>query len=260
MDVRQPCPTTGRLPASLKVKYGAAALLGRFFLAADTAARDLGVTLHFASLDDLIAANEANRETWRPLMPIFNPSLGGATENCAFAILGRNGAGEVVATQAARFYEWDATSFDAEATTLRMFFADPQAARERGDSCVVTAPSASKISGRVVFSGGGWYRPDFRGRGLATIIPRISRAFAYTHWRTDFTISMMADAVIAGGMADRTGYTNVEYSSVDFCLAPLGAVRCAFVWMETAQLFSDLEATLDALTAPVAERPAVAVP
>lgn len=253
MYASQPCPTEGRFPANLQVRHGPAALLGRFFLAADTAARQRGVTLHFAGFKELVAANEANRDSWRPLMPLFSPALSEVGAANGFAILGRNGTGEVVATQAARFYDWDTTTFHAEATSLAMFFADIDAARKRGDRCEVSAPAARRISGRVVFSGGGWYRPDYRGKGLATIIPRISRAYAYTHWKTEFTISMMADAVITGGMAERTGYTNVERSSVDFDLLPLGAVRCAFVWMETEQLLSDLEQALASLSAPAAE-------
>lgn len=244
MQLSQPCPTSGRVPASLQVRHGPTALLGRFFLAADTAARKRGVTLHFARLEELLAANEANRDSWRPLMPLFNPALGGIDANNGFALLGRDNTGDVVACQAARFYNWNDTTFHLEATSLRMYFADPDAARARGDRCDVTAPSAGQIGGRVVFSGGGWYRPDYRGKGLASIIPRISRAYAYTHWQTDFTISMMADGVLAGGMAERTGYTNVEPSSVDCHLSPLGAVRCALVWMEASQLLSDLEEAL----------------
>jgi hypothetical protein len=98
------------------------------------------------------------------------------------------------------------------------------------------------ISGRVAFSGGGWYRPDYRGKGLGRIIPRISRAYACTHWDTDFTISMMDMAVVKGGFADRTGYTNVEADAVRFSVSPTGAVHGALVWMETKQLLADLDA------------------
>jgi hypothetical protein len=241
MVMSEHLPIAGRLPAKLEICHGPAGLLGRFFLWADTAARERGVTLSFASFDELIEINRANSGTWRPLFPLFNPALGGVTTQTGFVILGRNAAGEVVATQAARFYDWSGTTLHDEAVSLRMLYADADAARARGDRCEIKTAAAREISGRVVFSGAGWYRPDFRGKGLALLLPRISRAFAFTRWQTDYTISIMADAVVAGGFADRTGYTKVAKGAADLVVTPMGVLRGAFVWMDAAELLSDLE-------------------
>lgn len=249
--MREILPTSGRLPASLKIKYGPAGLLGRFFLWADTVARDRGVTLFFASLRDLVEANRANSDSWRPLVPIFDPALGGITSETGFAVIGRDKNGQVVATQAARLYDWSETNLHEEAASLRMFYAHPDAAFARGDSCKINTSVAKMIGGRVVFSGAGWYRRDFRGKGLATILPRISRAYAFTRWNTDFTISMMGDAVVAGGMAERCGYTKTEHSSVELVASPLGAMRCALVWMQLDELLTDLAAVMDQVSVPV---------
>lgn len=238
------CPTSGRLPAYLDIRYGPRALLGRFFLAADAAARERGVSLHFASFDDLLAANADNHSSWRPLTPLFTPRLSGVSEHTGFAILGRNAVGEIVAAQAARVFDWPNTTLRAEAESLRMFYADPEAARTAGNHCEVTAASAQTISGRVVFSGAGWYRPDFRGKGLAGILPRISRLLAFAFWNTEFTTAMMADGVVAGGFAARTGYTKIAHDSVTFELSPVGAFRGAFLWMDTSELLSDAEVAL----------------
>lgn len=234
-------PTSGRLPESLSIQYGPPSLLGRFFLHADRLSKDLGVTLSFSSLDELLEVNRINSDTWRPLVPLFNSGIGGVDEKDAIVLLGRNASGTVVAAQAARRYLWQSTSLVEEAQSLRMFFGDPEAALERGDKCEVNAPVARDIKGCVTFSGAGWYHPDFRGLGLATILPRVSRALAYTYWETDYTISMIGEKVIAGGMADRCGYTNVEHGSVDLVATPLGTMRCALVWMKTSQLLADLE-------------------
>jgi hypothetical protein len=251
--MQEPLPRSGRLPAHLKVKYGPVGLLGRFFLWADTAARDRGVTLSFASLQDLIEANKANSDSWRPLVPVFDEALGGVTPETVFVLVGRDRRGEIVATQAARVYDWSETTLKDEATSLRMFYADPDAAFARGDRCEITTPIAETISGRVVFSGAVWYRRDFRGKDLATILPRISRAYAFTRWNSDFTIGMMADAVIAGGMAERVGYTKLEHSSVEFVVSPLGEMRCGLGWMQPDELLADLAAIMDRVAAPVIE-------
>jgi hypothetical protein len=254
--MQEPVSTSGRLPSQLKVKYGPVGLLGRFFLWADSAARDRGVTLAFASWQDLVEANKANSDSWLPLLPAFDPALGGVTSETGFVIFGRNKQGEVVATQAARFYDWSDTTLRDEAASLRMIYADPDAAGSRGDRCSVATPVAENIRGRVAYSGAGWYRRDFRGKGLATILPRISRAYAFTRWNTDFTISFMGDAVTAGGMAKRCGYTKVELSCVEFVLPPLD-VRGALVWMPAAELLADLAALMDQVSVPTIA-PAVA--
>jgi hypothetical protein len=248
--MQEPLPISGRLPACLKIKYGPIGLLGRFFLWADTAARDRGVTLFFASLQDLIEANKANSDSWRPLVPVFDEALGGVTPETAFVLIGRNKRGEIVATQAARFYNWPETSLKDEAISLRMFYADPDAAFARGDRCEITTPVAESITGRVVFSGAVWYRPDFRGKGLATILPRISRVYAFTRWNSNFTIGMMADAVIAGGMAGRVGYTKVEHSSVELVASPFGEMRFGLGWMQPDELLADLAAIMDRVPVP----------
>jgi hypothetical protein len=249
--MQEPLPISGRLPACLKIKYGPVGLLGRFFLWADTAARDRGVTLFFASLQDLIEANRANSDSWRPLVPVFDEALGGVTPETAFVLIGRNKRGEIVATQAARIYDWPETTFEVEAASLRMFFADPDAAFARGDRCEITTPVAKKITGRVVYSGAAWYRSDFRGKGLATILTRISRAYAFTRWNSDFTVAIMADALIAGGLAARVGYTRLEHSCVELVASPLGEIRCGLGWMQPDELLADLAAIMDRVPVPV---------
>ena len=114
--MQEPLPISGRLPTQLKVKYGPVGLLGRFFLWADSAVRDRGVTLSFGSLQDLSEANKANSDTWRPLVPLLDEAVGGVTPETAVVLIGRDKHGEVVATQAARIYDWSETSLKDEAS------------------------------------------------------------------------------------------------------------------------------------------------
>jgi hypothetical protein len=250
MVSREHFPSAGRLPATLEISHGPPGLLGRFFLWADNAVRNRGVTLHFTTFDELAAVNKANSDTWRPLFPIFDPVIGGANPQTGFAIIGRNANGEVVAAQGARIYDWSGTTLYDEAVSLRMLYQDADAARARGDKCAITAPSSKTISGRVAFSGAGWYRPDFRGKDLGTLLPRISRAYAFTRCETDYTISIMAAGVVAGGFADRCGYTKIAHDAVDALVTPMGVLRGALVWMETAELLSDIERLLAASNQP----------
>lgn len=241
-----------RLPDQITVDHGPVALLGRFFLKADAAARSRGVQLSLVPLAVLPETNRQNSDTWLPLLPLFDPSIGGVTEATGIALIGRNDRGEIVATQGARLYDWTNSDLFEEATSLRMFYADPDASCLPGERCEITAPSARRIRGRVVFSGAGWYRPDHRGHLLSGILPRISRALAYTRWRSDYTISMIADAVIAGGMARRAGYTQVEEKGVRMINSPVTKdATGALVWMPPDQMLDDLARFLSTFDAQV---------
>jgi hypothetical protein len=228
--------------SDITVEHGPLDLLGRFFLKADTAARQRGITLSFAPLQELVEANRRNHQTWRPLLPLFDPASGGITDEDSFCIVGRNPKGDVVATQAARLYRWDNTTFHEEAQSLRLFYADPAPRRKADERVDVTAPAAKRITGRVVFAGGAWYRPDYRGRQLAQIFTRISRAYAYTRWKHDFHTSIMAEDVCKGGMPQRSGYTRIDWEVMlrRTVVHPDGDVRCGLTWMDSGEFFDGI--------------------
>ena len=228
------------LLSEVKVKHGPPELIGRLFLLADTAARQRGITLSFAPMEDLIAVNRANPDTWRPILPLFDPACGGIRDENSFCILGHNARGEVVATQAARLYDWTNTSFQDEASSLRLFYADPQRMKGAREDVQVTAPSARELAGSVIFAGGIWYRPDYRGVGLPYILPWLCRTYAFTQWQHDFSVSIMAEEIYKRGMAQRSGYSKVDwevwlrYTPVDRAKE----LRCALVYMDAAELLA----------------------
>jgi hypothetical protein len=244
------------LISDITVEHGPPDLLGRFFLKADTAARRRGVTLSFARMQDLIDVNRSNPETWRPILPLFDPECGGIDDENSFCILGHNAKGEIVATQAARLYRWRDTSFEEEASSLRLFYAEPDRHRAEKEQVEVTAPIARKLSGSVIFAGGIWYRPDYRNVGLPYILPWLSRAYAYTRWNHDFSMSIMAEEVYARGMARRSGYTKADWEVWlrHTPVAPTGNIRCALVWMDEDDLLSGVEEFLSGFDAQVDAR------
>jgi hypothetical protein len=251
-------PSSGRVPAALQVRYGPIDLLGPFFLQADEAARRRGITLSFAPVETLIATNRANRDSWRVLPPLYDPDIGGFGAHNGFCIVGRNVDGEIVATQAGRLYEWDDTNFHTEATRLSLFYRDPDRSKQPGETCLVSAVATRKVTGRVVFSGGAWYHPRYRGRSLSYILARIGRAFAYTTWQPDYLCSIMAQNVFDAGYLSRFGYRNIDWE-VRLVNSPVGKdVRCGFVWQTPEELVDDTEAFLRGFDADALAEEAVA--
>jgi hypothetical protein len=244
-------PLAGKsLLDGLVLDYGPIELLGRFFLKADAAARARGIELSFATLDELIAVNRRNSDTWRPLVTVFDPAFGALDADNTFALLGRNRNGDVVATQAARLYDWTRTNFAEQAATLGLFYPNPQRDRLPDERIDVTAASAKDIFGRVAYSGGVWFRPDYRGRFLTGILPRISRAFAFSRWYTDVTTTLMAESLVDKGVAARCGYTHIDWD-VTLRNTRLGTFRCALLAMRTDQMLDDLGRFLKQIDAQV---------
>src|SRR5256885_15438757 len=64
-----------RLLDQITLLHGPHDLLGRFFLIADTAARDRGVKLRLrADFDGLVELHRRHRESWTAKSPIFDPA------------------------------------------------------------------------------------------------------------------------------------------------------------------------------------------
>jgi hypothetical protein len=244
--------TDAAFAANLRLKYGPIDRLSRFFLRAEQEMAELGLSLSFGSFDELLAANRANSKTWRPLLPSFDPTASELRPHEAFCIFGRNAAGEVVATQAVRLFTWTGTNFLAEAESLRLFYTDPAACRAPNEECRVTAEPTRGIDGRVLFSGAGWYRPEYRGKGLGTLMPRISRLYGHSQWYIDFATCVMAEGVVAGGFPERAGYRHVDWELWMQNMPVLrdGTVRAAAVWMNTEDTLQDLDAMLARLDRP----------
>lgn len=239
-------PLPASFLAGLVLNHGPVRLLGRLLLAADTAARERGVFLSFATLEELVAINRANRATWRPLLPVFDPSCGRPDPTSAICLLGRNAAGDVVVTQGARFFDWRNTSLHDEATSLRLLYRDPDAWRQPNEAVQVTAPTARLITGNVAYTGAHWCHPDCRGKGLPAITPRIARALAIALWNVDFACTLMVDDVFARGVARRAGYLNAEWS-VELKNTPLGTLTTALLWSRRDEIVADLENFLASL-------------
>jgi len=226
--------------SQITLKHGPVGVLGRTILAAEQLALSKGVRLSFVTGREMLAVNEANRATWLPLISVFDVRFNDLDARNAFFILGRNAAGEVVACQAGRLYEWESTNFKDECESLRMFYRDPEAGKLPGEEWTVSSLAAGGASGRVVFSGAAWYRRDFRGVGLVEWLPRLSRALAMGLWDSDVTVTVMAENNVKKGVFPRNGYRNGEWA-VEAVNGRMGTLRFAFLWSKSEEMIEDLE-------------------
>ena len=226
--------------SDIVIDYGPRDVLSRLFLKADTDARALGIELSFAPPETLVELNRQNRDSWRPLVPIFDSNVGGFNAENGFVLVGRNAAGEIVLTQAARLYTLTSCNFKEETESLRLFYADPERSKGPTETCTISCPSAEKITGRVTYTGGVWYRPDYRKLGLTSVIGRAAKAYGFTKWYTDVTLTLMIEDVFAAGTARRAGFPHAEWE-VLMKNTPLGSARAALIWIDTAEMLEYFE-------------------
>jgi hypothetical protein len=79
-----PHPSSYAVPLldAVLIEHGPADLLGRFFMRADAAIRDLGMRLAFSNDFSLLGRiSAANRDSWYPLVPAYTAAGGAGTHN-----------------------------------------------------------------------------------------------------------------------------------------------------------------------------------
>lgn len=229
-----------RLPDALTVKHGPAQLLSRFVLEGDKAARQQGVHLRLRhDFADLLYLNKqkVSEGTWYPLMRMFNPDYNDLMTENSYWISGENEHGEIVATHAGRVHSWPETTLEQEADSLLY------GRRDNVQRCVVTAPDARLVTGVVVYGGSAWVRPDFRGKRLSQLLPRLGRAYALARWPVDWGISIVAPALVEKGIAAGYGYKR-QSRSIIFPGAPSGAVENVLVSVSAAGAYDDFASIL----------------
>jgi hypothetical protein len=229
-----------RLPDALTIKHGPARLLSRFILEGDKAARQLGIRLRLRyDFDELLYFNKqkVSNGTWYPLMRMFNPEHNDLIPENSYWVSGEDEHGEIVATHAGRVHYWPETALDQEVDSLLY------GVRVDGQRCIVTAPDAKIITGVVVYGGSAWVRPDFRGKRLSQLLPRLGRAYALARWPISWGISIVAPVLVEKGVAAGYGYKR-ESRSIIFPGAPSGAVDNVLVSVCADDAYDDFAAIL----------------
>jgi hypothetical protein len=200
--------------ADVAIEHGPRDILSRVILKCDTEMRRMGINLSFATFDELLAVNRANPDSWHPLVSVFDPEVGGVSNENGIALIGWDADGRPVASLASRYYALGPATLKEEIESLRLFYASPEQARQLGEAIDVTAPIAAATRGGAIYLGGLWYHPSFRGKGLHPVLSPIVRALSYTRWATDISFSLMSRQNVETGVARRARFPHVEWGAV----------------------------------------------
>jgi hypothetical protein len=229
-----------RLPDALTIQHGPAGLLARFVIEGDKAARRMGLRLRLRhDFDELMRLNqqEIARGNWFRLVNMFNPDCSDVSPENAFWVSGETRDGEIAVTWAGRVYYWPDSNLSEQACA--MFYG-----HDEGQPCRVTSPAAPLISGVVLSAGSVWVRPEFRGRQLSRLFPRIGRAYACARWPIEWTISYVAPILVEKGVA--AGYGQKNFSrSIFYPASPWGDLEVVVAYTPTTEIYDDLGSFID---------------
>jgi GNAT superfamily N-acetyltransferase len=232
------------------VRHGPAPLIGRFLIAANREMRAKGISLRLdRDLSALIAFNARNRQHWYRLAPLFDPAFNAIPPENAYWLAGFNDDGEIVAVHAARLFDWSETDLEREFVSLRLWYDEPERWRMPGEQCVLDCAAGKLITGRCAYLGSMWFRPDFRGKGLSRLLPRINRTVALAQWGIDFNFSFIERFVVESGLIAQYGFSNYA-PGVGFRNGPKGDMDMHLMWMPREELIADLARWLEKRRSP----------
>jgi hypothetical protein len=197
-----------RLPDALTIEHGPHRFLAHFILEGDKAARRKDVRLRLRhDFKELTYINRQHTKSasWYPLIEALDPEVADLAPENSFWLSGENSAGDVVTTWVARIYDWRGTNLAEQARTLWY-------GRDLGQPCEITADAATLISGVVVVGGAFWVRPDFRGKHLSFLVPRIGKAYACARWPIDWSFCYIGIDNVKKGLAANYGQKHLSYS------------------------------------------------
>jgi hypothetical protein len=252
--VHLPIRTSSTILTDLTIDHGPNDLLAPLFLRVEYAIRQLGIRLTFGNFEQLAAVNAANRDSWLPLFPVYQPTYWPNDTGDTFCLFADDAGGRTVATLAVRIYRWPHTTFYTEARALRLFYGDVNRFRRADEFCEVSAMSTHSVSGCVALAGAVWVHPDWRKHPqLMALMPRFARAYSIARWDINHYTLLMTDGVYRGGLTRKTGMGNIDWS-VDMHGCPLGNLRLAFLSMNRMELHEDLSRCLVDLGSEVDQR------
>jgi len=155
---------------------------------------DLRITFSVSDdFNELLAANEANRDSWDPLMPQFHPRYFDASKASAFWVKGTDSSGRIVAARGYRRFDLPAgSSLHDSLVDLSLFYDNPAQALP-GERIESSAAMPHQISGSFALSGALWVHPGSRRLGLPAAMKPIGRAVTHDLWDVPLLVALIED-------------------------------------------------------------------
>ncbi|MFB6421485.1 hypothetical protein [Bradyrhizobium tunisiense] len=160
--------------------------VSRFIQLYDKAAVQKGINLSIGfDFHEYVSITEAT-PTKGKTYPNFRPDRSPIKTGEGYWLVGVDTNNEVALVEAARLYDLSQSNLAEHLQSLKFFYADPAKDAHPQDRCICKAPSAWRITGKVVYHGDVWVRSDFRGQGIMKIMAGIMGGVSLAMWAPDY--------------------------------------------------------------------------
>jgi GNAT superfamily N-acetyltransferase len=234
----------------LRLDHGPIPEIARFLMAAESVVRATGITLSFASIRELVDLQERNEVSWPLLAPWMSAKFAPLDDDNSYCLLGRSAQGRVVASQAGRIYRLGETSLAEIVADQSMIYGKPHVPVGNEPHITLTAPVAQQIRGTIVYSGGLWVAPDYRGHKLASLLPRMSRAYALGRFNTETTYCVVSEQIAASPLFAMYGYSRRQ-PGFSLYEGNNCFYTASLLWMPAQELVADMNTMREQLVAEI---------
>lgn len=143
----------------------------------------------------------------------FDPILHEMTSDNALWIVGRDGDGKIMHTQAMRMLDLGTMSVGEYFTQRFREFPPSGVDLDLDRSRFRAGPSAKKMRGTCAYQGEYWIAPGnsgLRGRSLSGVLGRFAFVQAMQHWSPDHIMAFMVKSTAMRGLAEQGGYMHTQ--------------------------------------------------
>lgn len=207
--------------------------------------KEQGITLGFASFDEVTVVQRRNTDSWPLMNPMFDPGLADIPLSENFCLVGRNPAGRIIATCSGKYLDATARSF-SEIVNAGDFFSVRPDANTAKYAAHMTSSLADQMHGRLAYSGGLWMHPDVRGVKLPALFCRLVTATMLTLWNPDLVLGLLDYKLAGTNYHKRYGYTHDE-PMLTFTGNGEVLLEAVLLWMTAGDTAEDLARFLDAV-------------
>jgi hypothetical protein len=183
--------------------------LGRYLLFAEQILLDRGVRVVCVAKEELVAINEANRESWAKLMPVLDCRINAIADDDMITVAAIDTGGSVIATISVRRMDI-ASSVKEEMESLRFFYGTHAVEKSKTDGFSLTAPSAAQLKGNLFYLGGLWVHPQQRHGSLPVLLTRIVRYMGMAQWNPDCEIGIATNSFLRDDVAKIYAFETTE--------------------------------------------------
>ncbi len=175
--------------------------------------RSIGITIEIGDDFERYRRLRLGQEDRGGLFPMFDIAASFIDHTNGFWIVGRNGDGSPVHTQAFRLLDLTDMTLRQHLRMHRLKYITPGTSPDPDRSEYTGPPGLDIITGRVVYQGDFWLKNGRGGRNRQHFVPLLSRTgydVLMQLWAPDYIFGLVPTRLAARGLAPRYGFSQIE--------------------------------------------------